>query len=166
MTSAHLYVIQSGVTGAIKVGRSDSPARRLHQLQTGSPYVLRIILVLEGGGPREREVHRRLDSWKTTRIAGAEWFSEEGLGSIPDDIWEHALPWYLDNPDWWRQDVAFRKTGQSVTVPSIVELDFSDPQPVVGQVEGDKVWDGTNWIDAAEWEKQQEETKEVGDASV
>ncbi|MFZ9336495.1 MAG: TSUP family transporter [Burkholderiaceae bacterium] len=82
MNSAHLYIIQSGVTGAIKVGRSDSPARRLHQLQTGSPYVLRIILVLEGGGPRERELEHspalarsRLIDWPVVGLLS--------LGSIP-----------------------------------------------------------------------------------
>ena len=33
-----LYVIQTDITGAIKIGISNNPKRRLRQLQTGSPF--------------------------------------------------------------------------------------------------------------------------------
>ena len=103
MAGKHLYVIQSRGTGALKIGRSDDPERRLRQLQTGSPYSLRIILVLEEGGPRERDVHQIMRRHKTRNSHGGEWFAESGLGDIPLEIWEHAQPWYMEDPDWWKR---------------------------------------------------------------
>ena len=101
MAGRHLYIIQSASTGAIKIGRSDNPEYRLGQLQTGSPYRLRLILEALGKGSQEKRVHRVMDRHRTRYLSG-EWFSEDGMGDIPDDIWEHALSWYLEDPDWWK----------------------------------------------------------------
>lgn len=96
---AHLYIIQSGTTGAFKVGRSSDVQARLKQLQTGSPYTLRIILVLEGQGHRERELHHLLRGYESQQ-EGGEWFIEPGLPSLGDDVYELLDDCALE--DWWR----------------------------------------------------------------
>lgn len=103
MAGSHLYIIQSRVTGAVKIGRSDDPDRRLRQLQTGCPYTLRTILVVDGGGRHERRVHHAMERHRTRHTAGGEWFAETGLGDIPLDVWVHVHPWYQEDPDWWRR---------------------------------------------------------------
>lgn len=97
-TGKHLYILQSARTGAVKVGRSDDPERRLGEVQVGSPYPLRLILVADGFGHHEKRVHKELWRYHTQ----GEWFSEMGLGSVPVDIWENTLPWYQENPNWWK----------------------------------------------------------------
>jgi len=98
----HLYVIQSATTGAIKIGRSSDPERRLRDLQTGSPFRLKIILVIEGGGWRESELHQRLRRYRSQGTYKGEWFIEPALGELPNDIYER-----LDLDDvntWWVTD--------------------------------------------------------------
>lgn len=99
---ADLYVLQSGTTGAFKVGRSSDVATRLKQLQTGSPYTLRIILVLQGQGHREREIHRRLRGYESQQ-KGGEWFIEPGLPSLGDEVYELLDPCAME--DWWKTTV-------------------------------------------------------------
>lgn len=96
---AHLYVIQSFCTGAFKVGRSSDVQARLKQLQTGSPYDLRIILTLENQGQREREIHRRLKGYESQGGDGGEWFIEPGLPSIGDELYELLDPCVFES--WW-----------------------------------------------------------------
>ena len=96
---AHLYIIQSHTTGAFKVGRSSDVETRLKQLQTGSPYKLRITLVLENQGTREREIHRRLRGYESQSDDGGEWFIEPGLPSIGDELYERLDPCVFDC--WW-----------------------------------------------------------------
>ena len=103
LAGKHLYIIQSKVTGAFKVGKSDDPERRLRQLQTGCPYLLRIILIMEESGNLEPRVHQYLKTYKTRFSSGGEWFSESGLGEIPVQVWEHARAWYMEDPDWWKR---------------------------------------------------------------
>lgn len=106
MAGQHLYIIQSHETGHIKVGRSDSPERRLAQLQTGSPNALRIILIAWDKGDNEKRVHRLLQKYKASYVHGSEWFTEDCMGNIPDDIWQHISPHYLERPDWWKPQIA------------------------------------------------------------
>jgi hypothetical protein len=96
---AHLYVVQSHTTGAFKVGRSSNVQARLKQLQTGSPYDLRIILVLKNQGAREREIHRRLRGYKSQGGNGGEWFIEPGLPSLGDELYELLDPCVMES--WW-----------------------------------------------------------------
>jgi hypothetical protein len=103
MAGAHLYIIQSKSTGAVKIGKSDDPARRLRQLQTGCPHVLKIILLLNGGGDLETYVHQIMRRHRTRHDRGGEWFNESGMGDIPDEIWAHVQTWYLEDPDWWKR---------------------------------------------------------------
>lgn len=99
---ADLYIIQSKVTGAFKVGRSSDVPTRLKQLQTGSPYELRVILVLPGEGRREREIHRRLRGYESQGDATGEWFVEPGLPSIGDTLYEKLDPCVFEC--WWETD--------------------------------------------------------------
>lgn len=103
MAGRHLYIIQSKTTGSIKIGRSDDPDRRLKQLQTGSPYTLRIILVMKNEGDRESRLHRHMANHRTRHTHGGEWFDESGMGDIPDEVWTSMAPWYLEDPDWWKK---------------------------------------------------------------
>ena len=92
-----LYIIQSAVTGAFKVGRSADPARRLKQLQTGSPYELRIVLVVKNGGSQEKDIHKCLVGYEGG--GGSEWFHEKGLSNIGDELYDLVDPCVFD--DWW-----------------------------------------------------------------
>jgi hypothetical protein len=98
----HLYIVQSRITGALKIGRSDNPPRRLRQLQVGCPYTLRLILRGENLGREEHRVHDAMRAHRT-RWAEGEWFHESGIGDIPIDVWGHTLEWYREDPDWWKR---------------------------------------------------------------
>lgn len=98
----HLYIIQSRVTGAFKVGRSSDPERRLKELQTGSPHELRIILVLENQGPRERILHRKLAGYRSQGHQKGEWFIEPALASLPDDVYGQFDLEMVST--WWESD--------------------------------------------------------------
>jgi hypothetical protein len=98
-----LYIMQMGKTGAIKVGRSIDPARRLKQLQTGCPYEIKLILVAKSQGYRERELHVEMKRFRVRTHKG-EWFSEHAIGSIPVDLYEQIELVNLEllNGDWWK----------------------------------------------------------------
>ncbi len=90
----HLYIMQSDVTGAVKVGRSSNPAQRRRELQTGCPYRIKILTVLEGKGSEEHKIHKRLEKWRirggTEDIKG-EWYRPDCLPCLPDWVYE-TLP--------------------------------------------------------------------------
>ena len=54
MNKDNLYIIQSDVTGMIKIGRSKDPQKRLKQLQTGNPNKLKLIAEFKGEGWKEK----------------------------------------------------------------------------------------------------------------
>lgn len=81
---AHLYIIQSHTTGAFKIGRSSDPERRLQEIQVGSPFRCRLILVLPNQGHLEKTLHQQLKNFWSQ----GEWFLEPGLASLPDAIYE------------------------------------------------------------------------------
>ena len=93
----HLYIIQTDETGAIKIGRSKNPLSRVKQLQTGSPYKLKLLLILENQGSMEKELHRRLKPFKQN--CRGEWFDFDCTGSLPDWISE-KIDWDVANV-WW-----------------------------------------------------------------
>lgn len=68
---SRVYFIQSGGTGAIKIGKACSPATRLATLQVGSPSPLRLIGSIAGGIALERKLHARFSG---DRLQG-EWFT-------------------------------------------------------------------------------------------
>lgn len=91
----HLYVVQSYVTGAVKIGRSSCPERRLDQLQTGSPHRLRLLAVYEGRGDEELAVHRSVARHRLKR--DGEWFHPDCLPDLPMWVYER-LPF---DDTWW-----------------------------------------------------------------
>ena len=94
-TGLHLYVIQSHVTGAVKIGRSSDPERRLLSLQTGSPHRLRLLASYEGRGEEERNLHRLLRRFRLKQEG--EWFAASCLNELPEWVYD-KLPF---NDDWW-----------------------------------------------------------------
>ena len=93
----HLYVIQSDVTGAVKIGRSSNPEKRLLELQTGSPYRLRLLASFLEKGEEEPILHRAMDRWRL-KIKG-EWFHHECLPNLPDWVYD-KLPF---DDMWWKK---------------------------------------------------------------
>jgi len=93
----HLYIIQSDKTGALKIGRSKNPKQRLKQLQTGSPYKLKLILIVEGKGNIEKNLHERLKRYRQRR--NGEWFDFNCTGMLPDWLYE-MIDWDDANV-WW-----------------------------------------------------------------
>lgn len=91
-----LYIIQSYVTGAVKIGRSGDVEARLRQLQTGSPHRLKLLASFEGKGGLEKNIHERVSKHRL-HMQG-EWFHHECLTDLPDWIYE-KLP-YDDR--WWK----------------------------------------------------------------
>ena len=92
-----LYIIQSDVTGAIKIGVSKNPEQRLRQLQTGSPYKLKLLVVVNGKGNLERSLHKSLRAYKQS--CKGEWFDFECTGSLPNWLSE-MIDWDIANV-WW-----------------------------------------------------------------
>lgn len=90
----HLYIIQSSVTGAVKIGRSSSPEKRLLELQTGSPYRLRLLAIYEYKGDAESRLHKLVEKFRL-KING-EWFHPDCLPNLPEWVYE-KLPF----EDWW-----------------------------------------------------------------
>lgn len=88
-----LYVIQSDVTGAVKIGRSKNPVTRLATLQTASSYRLVLLASFEGKGNQEKLIQNSLCLF---RMQG-EWFRYECLQSLPPWIYE-KLPF---DDRWW-----------------------------------------------------------------
>lgn len=96
-----LYIIQSEFTGAIKIGVSKDVCKRVCQMQTGSPYKLKAILVLEGKGYLEKDLHQKLKDYKTTK-KNKEWFSYESLSELP--VWIYEQLDLEDVDTWWKKN--------------------------------------------------------------
>jgi len=95
----HLYVVQSDVSGAIKIGRSKDPQSRLKQLQTGSPYKLKLLVVVPEKGNIEKSLHQKFSYYKQN--CKGEWFDFNCVGSFPD--WLHEMiDWEVANV-WWEK---------------------------------------------------------------
>ena len=97
----HLYIIQSDVSGAIKIGISKNPKNRMRQLQTGSPYKLKLLTIVNGRGDLERSLHESLKPYK--KACKGEWFDFDCTGSFPDWLSE-MIDWDIANV-WWEKSV-------------------------------------------------------------
>ncbi len=97
----HLYIIQSDITGAFKIGRSKNVERRLVQLQTGSPYKLKLILELKHQGFIEKQLHEILKIHRCRK--NGEWFDFKAISYLPDSINEQFDLDIVNS--WWDRDV-------------------------------------------------------------
>ena len=88
-------MVQSHVTGAVKVGRSKDVESRLESLQTGSPHRLKLLAFFKDRGDQEKIIHRMLKRY-TLHMQG-EWFHFDCLNEMPDWIYSQ-LP--VDDR-WW-----------------------------------------------------------------
>lgn len=70
------YVVRSGASGPVKIGRSKDPANRIATLQTGCAEKLTLLHLLPWDA--EKDLHRRLASW---RMRG-EWFSAQCIAAL------------------------------------------------------------------------------------
>jgi len=66
----YIYFIQGQLGGAIKIGYSVNPQRRLKELQTGYPDTLRILVMIPGNEYTEKIFYRQFEG---SRLNG-EWF--------------------------------------------------------------------------------------------
>jgi len=95
----HLYIIQSSNNGCFKIGRSKHPMKRLKQLQTGSPYKLEILLIIENGGKHEKSLHSLFP--KKEISCKGEWFDFDLIGYLPDYITEQLDLDFVNT--WWEK---------------------------------------------------------------
>lgn len=65
-----VYLIKCDKTNTCKIGYASNPENRLSQLQTGNPFALELVGVVDGDISLERELHIKFDKY---RIKG-EWF--------------------------------------------------------------------------------------------
>lgn len=86
----HIYFVESGEGGPIKIGVAIDVTARLKDLQVANPIPLRLLVSIRGDYDDERSLHRRFAS---ERISG-EWFRGDGavrafavslIGSSSDD---------------------------------------------------------------------------------
>lgn len=73
-----VYVIQARGRAAVKIGYAKDIAKRLRQLQTGSPAKLKLIAVIPGDRDVERGLH---DRFADHRLHG-EWFHKSAPGLL------------------------------------------------------------------------------------
>ncbi len=70
LSSGFVYLIQRGAGGAVKIGYSAHPMRRIAQLQTGTPEKLRVLATLPGDMDLERTLHKRFAAY----VLEGEWY--------------------------------------------------------------------------------------------
>ena len=73
-----LYIMRCGTSSLFKIGISTDPRRRCAQLQTGCPYVIKLVfeLVMDTG-VKARSVERVVHDHLKAKHAHGEWFSLE-----------------------------------------------------------------------------------------
>lgn len=86
-----IYFVRAAETSAVKIGFSTDVAKRLKQLQTGSPQRLVLEMMIVGTHALEAELHRRLKYHKV-HLRG-EWFDldADGVKWIVADIGADGL---------------------------------------------------------------------------
>jgi len=70
----YVYIIGNLDAEICKIGFSKNPKERIRSIQTGCPYVLKIILLFEAEKYTETRLHHKYSKYKLS----GEWFSIEG----------------------------------------------------------------------------------------
>jgi T5orf172 domain len=93
--SGHVYFIQAGAGGPIKIGFTrGSPAKRMHDLQCGCPWELRLLGSVPGKKLNEKWLQEKLSEFKMRR----EWFAPAVFAEVTEILtgpfaWPHlGLP--------------------------------------------------------------------------
>jgi hypothetical protein len=88
MSTSVLYAIQAR-NGAIKVGHSLEPQKRLVAVRTHSPLPVRLIAIIGPGGlSEERALHKRFEHCRSH----AEWFFGSDIDAFSLEIMGRGLP--------------------------------------------------------------------------
>lgn len=82
---AYIYVIGDGVGNVVKIGYTDTPLKRLGQIQTSNPTPLHLLCILPGTRHIEQQLHRRF----ARRCVHGEWFDfkQENAVSLVAQAW-------------------------------------------------------------------------------
>jgi len=99
MRGKNLYIIQSDVTGDLKIGRSNNAIKRLRELQVGSHTKLKLLCEISNMGHIEKRLHQKLSDYKIRKRS--EWFSFDCAGNLPDWLCE-SIDWDIANI-WWEK---------------------------------------------------------------
>jgi hypothetical protein len=99
MIGKNLYIIQTDVTGALKIGRSNNAQKRLKELQVGSHTKLKLLCEISNMGHVEKRIHQRLSQFKIRKRG--EWFYFDCAGNLPNWLCE-AIDWDVANI-WWEK---------------------------------------------------------------
>lgn len=95
----HIYFVQSEADGAIKIGMSNNPLKRLSSLQSGSPATLHLLGIMKCGFKSYETEQQLHDKFKHLSIHG-EWFrpGEDLIGFIAENAIEPPknIPLNLD----------------------------------------------------------------------
>ena len=71
----HVYFIRSGKKGDIKIGKSNDPEKRMAELQTGNPKILRLIATIPCKSEQEAfDLEKALHKTFKSRWLHGEWF--------------------------------------------------------------------------------------------
>ena len=83
---SYVYLIQNTVTGAVKIGSSKHPQKRLKQLQTGNSDKLKIIHLIKCERIPVIKVERQIQKWFRCQRLQGEWrkLSQEDLEFIKE----------------------------------------------------------------------------------
>lgn len=116
---SHVYFVQAGENGPVKIGLAEDPDRRVAELQTGCFAELRLLGTIAGDRGTERALHERFADY---RIRG-EWFEPSAAVfeafEVPSE--EGGIFW----PPWVRADAFKRRDRRR-------ELQTSVPCPWCG----------------------------------
>jgi hypothetical protein len=90
---SHIYFIQQGMVGPIKIGISNNPCKRLANLQTANPHRLRLLFFYKIHPARVYEVEERIHKCFQNDHIDGEWFSPSTnvVNSICNEIESQAL---------------------------------------------------------------------------
>lgn len=70
MNTTYIYLIRDYKSNAVKIGRSDNPAKRVAELQTGNPYPLELLYSFSADPSLEQIIHKELQEYALS----GEWF--------------------------------------------------------------------------------------------
>lgn len=106
----HTYIIRGQLTGRFKVGKAKDVAKRVKDMQVGSPDTLEVVVVLEGAR-WEKVLHCRLKA----HHSHGEWFEwNDGSAEIVSAVIKEAVMVNENSADHLDRDIGLRCVGSPV----------------------------------------------------